>query len=247
MLGDRLIKSGEDIAKASKVSIKNIEQVNMALEQTANDLGTAVTSSNAKVENVMGDYRKYIADFNTITAEASTGVVEISSLINQQSDKMIKISEDTKELVDAFNVVLNDTSMQLSKRANNAYDKVKGLGENLKALSLQLEEATGMSAQHFENSGDKLRATISEIAANAERISNEIRSSGEVFLKQSGDFVAATDDTLHKVNEVMTVLDKSADEFNRKGNEALQNSAAFSELYSKQMKILNDTDGRAAK
>lgn len=247
VLGDRLIKSGEDIAKASKVSIKNIEQVNMALEQTAEDLGTAVTSSNAKVENVMGDYRKYIADFNTITAEASTGVVEISSLINQQSDKMIKISEDTKELVDAFNVVLNDTSMQLSKRANNAYDKVKGLGENLKALSLQLEEATGMSAQHFENSGDKLRATISEIAANAERISNEIRSSGEVFLKQSGVLVAATDDTLHKVNEVMTVLDKNADEFNRKGNEALQNTAAFSELYSKQMKILNETAGRAEK
>ena len=96
VLGDRLIKSGEDIAKASKVSIKNIEQVNMALEQTAEDLGTAVTSSNAKVENVMGDYRKYIADFNTITAEASTGVVEISSLINQQSDKMIKFQKTPK-------------------------------------------------------------------------------------------------------------------------------------------------------
>ena len=247
VLGDRLLKSGEDIAKSSKSSIKNIEQVNMALSQTADELGDVVTSSTARVGGVMKDYEKYIADFNTITAEASTGVVEISGMINQQSDKMIKISEDTKQLVDAFNTVLNDTSMQLSKRANNAYDKVKGLGENLKELSLQLEEATSMSAKHFENSGDKLRGTIGEIAANAERISNEIRSSGEVFLKQSGVLIAATEDTLKKVNDVMTSLNKNADEFSRRGSEALQSTASFSELYTKQMKLLSDTSAKAEK
>lgn len=247
VLGDRLLKSGEDIAKSSKSSIKNIEQVNMALSQTADELGDVVTSSTARVSGVMKDYEKYIADFNTITAEASTGVVEISGMINQQSDKMIKISEDTKQLVDAFNTVLNDTSMQLSKRANNAYDKVKGLGENLKELSLQLEEATSMSAKHFENSGDKLRGTIGEIAANAERISNEIRSSGEVFLKQSGVLIAATEDTLKKVNDVMTSLNKNADEFSRRGSEALQSTASFSELYTKQMKLLSDTSAKAEK
>ena len=247
VLGDRLIKTGEDIAKSSKQSIKNIEQANMALDQTAEDFSLVISKSQDKIGSVMQDYEKYIAGFNTITAEASTGVMEISGLINQQSDKMIKISEDTKQLVDAFNVVLNDTSMQLSKRANNAYDKVKGLGENLKTLSLQLEEATSMSAKHFENSGDKLRATIGEISANAERISNEIRSSGEVFLKQSGVLIAATEDTLHKVGEVMTSLDKNANEFNRRGTEALQNTATFSELYNKQMKILNDTSIKAEK
>ena len=247
VLGDRLIKTGEDIAKSSKQSIKNIEQANIALDQTSEDFNTVISKSQEKIGTVMQDYEKYIAGFNTITAEASTGVVEISGLINQQSDKMIKISEDTKQLVDAFNVVLNDTSMQLSKRANNAYDKVKGLGENLKTLSHQLEEATSMSAKHFENSGDKLRATIGEISANAERISNEIRSSGEVFLKQSGVLIAATEDTLHKVGEVMTTLDKNANEFNRRGTEALQNTAAFSELYDKQMKILTDTSSKAEK
>ncbi len=247
VLGDRLIKTGEDIAKSSKLSIKNIEQANMALDQTSEDFSAVISKSQEKIGSVMQDYEKYIAGFNTITAEASTGVMEISGLINQQSDKMIKISEDTKQLVDAFNVVLNDTSMQLSKRANNAYDKVKGLGENLKTLSHQLEEATSMSAKHFENSGDKLRATIGEISANAERISNEIRSSGEVFLKQSGVLIAATEDTLHKVGEVMTTLDKNANEFNRRGTEALQNTAAFSELYDKQMKILTDTSSKAEK
>lgn len=247
VLGDRLIKTGEDIAKSSKLSIKNIEQANMALDQTSEDFSSVISKSQEKIGSVMQDYEKYIAGFNTITAEASTGVMEISGLINQQSDKMIKISEDTKQLVDAFNVVLNDTSMQLSKRANNAYDKVKGLGENLKTLSHQLEEATSMSAKHFENSGDKLRATIGEISANAERISNEIRSSGEVFLKQSGVLIAATEDTLHKVGEVMTTLDKNANEFNRRGTEALQNTAAFSELYDKQMKILTDTSSKAEK
>lgn len=247
VLGDRLIKSGEDIAKSSKMSIKNIEQVNMALSQTADELNATVNSSSQKVSNVMDNYKNYIADFNTVTAEASSGVVEINDLITQQSDKMIKISEDTKQLVECFNVVLNDTSMQLSKRANNAYDKVKGLGENLKALSHQLEEATSMSAKHFENSGDKLRASINEIAANAERISNEIRSSGEVFLKQSGVLVAATDDTLQKVGEVMNTLNKNAAEFNAKGTEIIQNSSSFTEMYTKQLKILNETSFKAEK
>ncbi len=247
ILGDRLIKTSEDVSKSSKQSIKNIEQAHLALDQTSDDFSAVISKSQEKIGSVMKDYEKYIAGFNTITAEASTGVVEISGLINQQSDKMIKISEDTKQLVDAFNVVLNDTSMQLSKRANNAYDKVKGLGENLKTLSLQLEEATSMSAKHFENSGDKLRATIGEISANAERISNEIRSSGEVFLKQSGVLIAATDDTLHKVGEVMNALDKNATEFNRRGTEALQSTAAFSELYTKQMKVLSETSDKAQK
>ena len=213
VLGDRLLKVSEDIAKASKNSIKNIEQVNMSLNQCAEDLSLTVDNSGKKLGASVADYEKYIAGFNTVTAEASSGVAEISNMIADQSDKMIKISEDTKELVDCFNVVLMDTSKQLSNRANQAYDKVKGLGENLKTLSLQVEEAANMSAKHFENSGDKLRASISEAAANAERISNEIRSSGEVFLKQSGVLVAATDDTLNKINNVMDVLNTSTEEF----------------------------------
>ena len=172
----------------------------------------------------MKDYQQYIANFNTVTAEASTGVVEINDLITQQSDKMIKISEDTKQLVECFNVVLNDTSIQLSNRANQAYDKVKGLGENLKTLSLQLEDATKMSSKHFETAGDKLRATIGEIATNAERISNEIRTSGEVFLKQSGVLVAATDDTLTKVSNVMNAIVSTTEEFNNKSEDIIEKS-----------------------
>lgn len=245
VLGDRLLKVGEDIAKASKVSIKNVEQVNMALSQSAEDLDLAVATSTQKVGSVMKDYQQYIANFNTVTAEASTGVVEINDLITQQSDKMIKISEDTKQLVECFNVVLNDTSIQLSNRANQAYDKVKGLGENLKTLSLQLEDATKMSSKHFETAGDKLRATIGEIATNAERISNEIRTSGEVFLKQSGVLVAATDDTLTKVSNVMNAIVSTTEEFNNKSEDIIEKSVSFNDIVNKQLKVLNDTSGKA--
>ena len=245
VLGDRLLKVSEDIAKASKNSIKNIEQVNLSLNQCAEDLASSVDNSGKKLGATVADYEKYIAGFNTVTAEASSGVAEISNMIADQSDKMIKISEDTKELVDCFNVVLMDTSKQLSNRANQAYDKVKGLGENLKTLSLQVEEAANMSAKHFENSGNKLRASISEAAANAERISNEIRSSGEVFLKQSGVLVAATDDTLQKINNVMDVLNTSSEEFSRRGNELVSKSGSFNELFNKQLKVLIETSDKA--
>lgn len=241
VLGDRLLKVNEDINKSSKSSIRNVEQFNMSLSQLVDDLNVNVNTSSAKISGVMTDYEKYIANFNTVTAEASSGVFEINNLISSQSDKMIKISEDTKQLVECFNTVLNDTSVQLSNRANFAYDKVKGLGENLKVLSMQMEETTKLSSTQFENSGGKLRATLGEVAANAERISNDIRTSGEVFLKQSGVLVAASDDTLKKVGDVMGVLNNTTNNFSVTGDEIVKKSISFSESINKQLKALTET------
>lgn len=240
-LGDRLIKISEDVEKSSKASIKNVEQVNMTLAQCETDLSSVVNNSVTKVGSVVNDYEKYIANFNTVTAEASSGVFEINNLILDQSDKMIKISEDTKELVTCFNTVLNDTSLELSNRANFAFEKVKGLGENLKTLSMQLEESGKLGAHHMENSGDKLRATMTEISANAERISNSILNSGETFLKQSDVLVVTTDDTLVKVKNVMNALNDSAQTFSSTSDEALQKTANFSDLVGVQVKTLLET------
>lgn len=245
VLGDRLLKVNEDINKSAKDSIKNVEKVNISLSNLAEDLDDNVNKSSAKISGVMKDYENYIANFNTVTAEASSGVFEINNLISDQSDKMIKISEDTKQLVECFNTVLNDTSIQLSNRANMAYDKVKGLGENLKVLSMQMEEATKMSSTHFENSGNKLRAALGEVTTNAERISNEIRSSGEVFLKQSGVLVAATDDTLKKVTDVMDVLNSSTNNFSNRGDEIIKKSVNFSDVINKQLKMMLETSQKA--
>ena len=244
-LGDRLLKVNEDINKSSRDSIKNVEKMNLSLSQWADDFNAHINKSSAKIASSMSDYEKYIANFNTVTAEASSGVFEINNLISSQSDKMIKISEDTKQLVECFNTVLNDTSVQLSNRANMAYDKVKGLGENLKTLSLQMDEASKMTTTNFENSGNKLRAAITEIASNAERISNDIRSSGEVFLKQSGVLVAAGDDTLKKVTDVMNVLNDSSSEFALKGDELIKKTVAFSDVIGKQIKTITDTTQKA--
>ena len=247
VLGDRLLKVNEDINKSSKDSIKNVEQMNLSLSQLVDDFGINVNKSSAKIAAAMENYEKYIANFNTVTAEASSGVFEINNLISSQSDKMIKISEDTKQLVECFNTVLNDTSVQLSNRANFAYDKVKGLGENLKTLSMQMDEASKMTTTNFENAGNKLRATITEIASNAERISNEIRSSGEVFLKQSGVLVAAGDDTLKKVTDVMNVLNTSSSDFSSRGDELVKKSVAFSDIVGKQLKMMIETTQKAEK
>lgn len=158
---------------------------------------------------------------------------------------MIQISDDTKKLVDCFNNVLSDTSNQLAERANQAYDKVKGLGKELKNLSLQMEDAAKVSAAHMVNSGDKLRASISEIAANAERISNDILGSGEVFIKQSNALVAATDDTLAKVNSAMGGLLEASKDFNLSGDSAVKDALRFSEIIGGQIKQLNEQTRKA--
>ena len=92
-----------------------------------------------------------------------------------------------------------------------------------------------------------MRATITEIAGNAERISNEIRSSGEVFLKQSGVLVAAGDDTLKKVSDVMGVLNNSSSEFSERGDELIKKSVAFSDIINKQLKIMTETSQKVEK
>ncbi|MDR1694273.1 MAG: hypothetical protein LBR70_03670 [Lactobacillaceae bacterium] len=245
VLGNKLVKIGEDIAKSSKSTVKDVEQVNMSLNNCAENLAQAAKESTVKVGDAIKGYEDHIARFNTVTSEASSGVVEISGLITEQSDKMIKISEDTKELVECFNVVLNDTSLQLSNRANYAYDKVKGLGESFKTLSMQLEESAKTSSKHMENSGDKLRASIGEIASNAERIAEEIRSSSDVLEKQSQTLAAASEGTLKKVGEVMDFLKKSTTDFVKKTDEITTKSASLNDTFNKQLDVLSITSKKA--
>ena len=245
VLGDRLIKAGEDVNKTSKNSMKNLDQVNLLLSQTGEDLGLAVKQSVEKMEGIFKEYEKYTSGFNTVTAETSTSVMEINKLIAAQSDKMITISDDTKKLVDCFNTVLSDTSNQLAERANQAYDKVKGLGKDLKNLGLQMEDAAKVSSAHLVNSGDKLRASISEIAANAERISNDILGSGEVFLKQSNALVAATDDTVAKVNSAMGSLLETSKDFSLNSDNIVKETLRFNETINNQIKELNEQTHKA--
>lgn len=245
VLGDRIIKIGEDVDKASKHSIKSIEEVRMSLSNTADDLNETVNNSNAKVNSIVNNYQNYIANFNTVTAEASSGVVEVNNLISSQNDKMIKISEDTKNLVESFNTVLNEASVQLAKRAAGAFDQVKNMSVKLKELSLQLDDATKLTTKHMDTAGEKMRANINEIAANAERISNDIRSSGEVFLKQSDVLLAATGDTLQKVNDAMTALGNTSSDLTVHGKEWLEQSSEFTKMFEKQSQIIEITSAKA--
>ncbi|MFI3241937.1 MAG: hypothetical protein R3Y43_05160 [Alphaproteobacteria bacterium] len=244
-LGDRLITISEDVETSSKSVIKDIQSVSLNLSDCEENLLKSAKKSSETLGQAAGSYEQYIANFNTVTAEASTGVFEINSLISDQSDKMIKISEDTKELVACFNTVLNDTSLELSNRANFAFEKVKGLGENLKTLSNQLEDAGKLGAKHLETSGDKLRAQINEITANAERISNSILGSGETFLKQSDVLVVTTDDALIKVNNIMDKLDEGSKSFLSIGDVTTQKAASFSALVETQVKSLTEVASKA--
>ena len=246
-LGDRLLKVGGDIDKASGNSVKSIQKVNNSLEQCTQELVSATDNAAAKMDKIMRDYEQYLAGFNTVTAEASSGVVEINDLISAQNEKMVHISEDTKKLVDYFNTLLNDTTKKLTEKANEAHGKVKALGEDLKSLSLELEDAANLSSQHFEKSGDKLRSTIMEISANAERIAGEIKSSGEEFLKQSDHMVASADETLSKVNSVMGTMRGSLDDFTNKSSEIVINTNNFNGVIQKQIELLDIGAKQASK
>lgn len=247
VLGDRLLKACDAINKASKDSIKNIDQVNLRLSQFGDDLDVTIHQSVKNISGVFNEYEKYISGFNTVTAETSTGVIEINKLISDQSNKMVKISDDTKKLVDCFNTILNDTSSQLATRANDAYDKVKDLGLKLKQLGNEMDDAAKLSATHLEKSGDKLRASVNEVAANAERISNNILASGEVFVKQSQALAALADSTADKVNSSLDNLVSASKEFEERGQTLIKENDAFTDNISSQIKNLSDSANKAEK
>lgn len=247
VLGDRLLKACDAINKAAKDSVKSIDQTSLRLNQCSEDLDTTIYHSVENIGGVFNEYEKYLAGFNTITAETSTGVVEINNLISAQSDKMVKISEDTKKLVNCFNTVLNDTSNQLADRANDAYDKVRSLGADLKKLGMEMDDAAKLSATHLEKSGDKLRASINEIASNAERISNTILSSGDVFVKQSEALTAMAEDTAKKVTKSIDNLVEAGKSFESQGQSIVKESVRFNDTLTTQVKALNDSAVKAEK
>lgn len=247
VLGDRLLKACDAISKAAKDSVKSIDQTSLRLNQCSEDLDTTIYHSVENIGGVFNEYEKYLAGFNTITAETSTGVVEINNLISAQSDKMVKISEDTKKLVNCFNTVLNDTSNQLADRANDAYDKVRSLGADLKKLGMEMDDAAKLSATHLEKSGDKLRASINEIASNAERISNTILSSGDVFVKQSEALTAMAEDTAKKVTKSIDNLVEAGKSFESQGQSIVKESVRFNDTLTTQVKALNDSAVKAEK
>ena len=246
-LSDRVLKAGDDVDKVTQGSIKNIEKVHNSMGQCSEDLLQAADTTTAKMGQVMKDYEQYLSGFNTVTAEASTSVIEMNDLIASQNDKMLRISQDTRALVDYFNGILKDASEHLTEKSNFAHEKVQGLGEDLKALSLQLENAANMSSKYFEKSGDKLRAAIMEITANAERISGELKKSGEAFMLQSNQITIATDETLAKVNAVMSDVRNSIDEFNSKGGEIVANTGNFNGVLQKQIELLDIGAKKASK
>ena len=246
-LGERLLSVGGEMEKTSQTSIANIEKVHTILGQSTDNIISTADATTSKMEKIMKDYERHLASFNTVTAEASTGVVEINELIASQNDKMIHISQDTRALVDYFNGILKDTSDQLTEKANMAHQKVKGLGDDLKALGMELEDAANISSQYFEKSGDKLRATIMEITANAERISNELKVSGENFMQQSLSLSETTDETLHKVNSVMSNIKGSIDDFNTRSGEIVANTSNFNGVLQKQIELLDIGAKKASK
>lgn len=246
-LGERLSKVGEEVNQSIQNSLNSIEKVHASMGECSTALVNTADMTTAKMGQVMSDYEKYLSGFNTVTAEVSTGVIEVNDLIAAQNNKMVSISKDTKALVEYFNQILQDASEKLNERADFAHKKVQGLGKELNDLSLKLEDAANMSAKYFENSGDKLRSTIMEITANAERIANDIKNSGEMFLEQSSSLSTAANDTVNKVNNAMLCVQSSINEFNVKGGEVVANTGTFNSVLQKQIELLNGEAKKANK
>lgn len=238
-LADHLLQIGSTMGQTTQNSIAGIEQVNQALVLCSDNLNQATDNAAANMNKVTEDYHLCLNSFGAVTEESNRALNEAAGLIAAQNDKMTQIAEDTKALTDYFNNLMNNASEQLIEKANVAHDRIRELGEGLQQLGRQLEETAGGSAEHFAASGEKLRSTVVEVMADAERVAGEVRTSHEVFKEQSDNLRATADETLTKVNEVMGNFSGSLEEFTEKGNAIVAGTDNFNKVIKKQIELLD--------
>lgn len=85
VLSDKIISAGEDVTKTTKLSLKSLEQANMILTQTSDDMNACVNKSVAQIGNSAKEYEKYIAGFNTVTAEPAPALLKSTTWLRNKA------------------------------------------------------------------------------------------------------------------------------------------------------------------
>ncbi|MBP5398951.1 MAG: methyl-accepting chemotaxis protein [Alphaproteobacteria bacterium] len=248
-LGAKLDEFANILQVLDNYSSKNIAELSSAVKS----LMLSFDQVSSKAYQATKDFNQCSTDFskigeyfqervNSIVEKLSPTVHDIKDSINTiqniSEQSLPKVLQDTHQTAEFFAKTLNLATKKVEENSLSSQERIISLTQDLQKLGEQMENVSAQSAQYFEKTGDKLRAVIIEMTANAERILTNIHNSGTVFLQQSADLTSATDNTLNHVSSAILEISSSLNNFNAQSSDIISNSKNFNAALQQQIEML---------
>lgn len=155
-----------------------------------------------------------------------------------QAHQIARLSEESQKAVKNCGVVLRERAADFDKTAQDADARVRRLSDTVHQIGKEFEDMSNKGVVQIDLAGQRLRAMISEVAGNSERIAAEVRKSGEQFVDQSDVLSTASDEALGRLQNLLTVLRDNAKEIQESGEKISAQSIKLGGAFNRQVQSL---------
>ena len=155
-----------------------------------------------------------------------------------QAHQIARLSEESQKAVKNCGVVLRERAADFDKTAQDADARVRRLSDTVHQIGKEFEDMSNKGVVQIDLAGQRLRAMISEVAGNSERIAAEVRKSGEQFIDQSDVLSTASDEALGRLQNLLTVLRDNAKEIQESGEKISAQSIKLGGAFNRQVQSL---------
>lgn len=237
-MGENLRRRNEEASKAAEDSLDRSQTAAQFLEEKARLLADMT-------EQVIGGLNNAGSEFS-----AQTNRIEAASEIAReqlettgetflvQSHQVTRIAEETQKAIKNYSVVLRERAADFNKTADDAGTRVRALNETVHQIGKEFEEMSNKGVIQIDLAGQRLRAMISEVAGNSERIAVEVRKSGEQFVDQSDLLSIAAEEALKRLQELLSLMRENAKEIQESGEKISAQSLKLGGAFNRQVQSL---------
>lgn len=237
-MGENLRRRNEEASKAAEDSLTRSQTAAQFLEEKANLLA-GMTEQIINGLNNAGS--EFAAQANRIEAAGEIAREQIETTGETflvQSHQLTRISEESQKAIKNFSVVMRERAVDFNKTAENAGARVHALNETVQQIGKEFEEMSNKGVIQIDLAGQRLRAMISEVAGNSERIAVEVRKSGEQFVDQSDLLSIAAEEALKRLQELLTLMRDNAKEIHDSGEKISAQSIKLGGAFNRQVQAL---------
>lgn len=237
-MGENLRRRNEEASKAAEDSLSRSQTAAQFLEEKAHLLADMTDQVVNGLNNAGSEFS---AQANRIEAAGEIAREQIETTGETflvQSHQLTRISEEAQKAIKNFSVVMRERAVDFNKTAENAGARVHALNETVQQIGKEFEEMSNKGVIQIDLAGQRLRAMISEVAGNSERIAVEVRKSGEQFVDQSDLLSIAAEDALKRLQDLLTVMRDNAKEIQESGEKISAQSIKLGGAFNRQVQAL---------
>ena len=237
-MGENLRQRNEEASKAAAKSVSLSQSTSEMLEDKTELLSQLV-------QQVIGDLTDagdlLDAKKERLRAASQIALEELEKSGDTflvQAHQVSRLSEEAQKAVKNCGVVLRERAEDFNKTAETAEERVRSIGDVVNQIGKEFEDMSNKGVVQIDVAGQRLRAMISEVAGNSERIAAEVRKSGEQFVEQSDTLSTAADEALKRLQDLLSVLKENAKEIHESGEQISAQSLKLGGAFNRQVQSL---------